>query len=159
MIIKLLPASPQPTILFAVTFANIPDGLPMPLGWGNQLHALALDGIDPPESLHTLDKSAHLSCLVEEVIFDVPAMIISCRFLDGTIEEWPLMASKCLQALENISDDVNEAAQETERERAREKAKERENELKHAESLNSPPSTVRVTKHKKQRSLLMSLVA
>lgn len=158
MLIKLIPAAPHPTVLFAITFQDLNEGL-VPLSWSSQLNHLSHDDLEVPKTVHSLDKAAALPCLLEEVAFDVPAMTISCRFMDGATDQWPLIGDGCLRSLEDITDDVNESAIEAEREKEREKAKERERDRRRSEVLNSPTTSVKVTRHKKQRSLLMTLVA
>ncbi|PBK76141.1 hypothetical protein ARMSODRAFT_905635 [Armillaria solidipes] len=158
MLIRLLPAASHPTVLFAITFQNLPDDLFNPHAWTTHLSHLSVDGLDAPELVHCLDKAAFIPSILKEVTFDVPMSTISCRFVDGSTEEWPLRAPGCLQALNSVLDDVNQSALVTEREKEREKVKEKERK-DGQQSLNSPPTTVKVTRHKKQRSLLMSLVA
>jgi hypothetical protein len=157
MLIRLIPAAPHPTVLFAITFQNLPDNLPNPLSWTQQLNCLSMDDLEIPRAIHSLDKSAAIPNLVEEVSFDVPTLTVSCRFIDGSLEEWPLMGAGCLKALENVLNDVNESALETEREKEREKEIEKEKE--NLQSVVTPPTSVRVGRHRKQRSLLMTLVA
>jgi hypothetical protein len=107
MLIKLIPGSPNPAVLFALTFANapfayscdkplpsVPDdisletALYMSLGWANQLNALAIDDLDPPTALHALDRAAGIPTLLQEVTLDVPSNIVRCLFVDGSVEEW-----------------------------------------------------------------------
>ncbi|KAK0469313.1 uncharacterized protein EV420DRAFT_1258853 [Desarmillaria tabescens] len=158
MLIRLLPAASHPTVLFAITFQNLPDDLYNPHAWTTHLSNLSVDGLDAPELVHCLDKAAFIPSILKEVTFDVPMLTISCRFADGSTEEWPLRTAGCLQALDSVLDDVNQSAVVTEREKEREKVKEKEHK-DGQQSLNSPPTTVKVPRHKKQRSLLMSLVA
>ncbi|KAK0205207.1 hypothetical protein DFS33DRAFT_744420 [Desarmillaria ectypa] len=158
MLIRLLPAASHPTVLFAITFQNLPDDLFNPHAWTTHLSNLSIDGLDAPELVHCLDKAAFIPSILKEVTFDVPMLTISCRFVDGSTEEWPLRPAGCLQALDSVLDDVNQSAAMTEREKEREKVKGKERK-DGQQSLNSPPTTVKATRHKKQRSLLMSLVA
>ncbi|KAG7451553.1 uncharacterized protein BT62DRAFT_1000807 [Guyanagaster necrorhizus] len=158
MLIRLLPPASHPTVLFAITFQNLPGDLFNPHAWTSHLSNLSVDGVDTPELVHCLDKAAFIPSILKEVTFDVPMLMISCRFVDGSTEEWPLRAARCLLALDSVLDDVNHSAVLTEREKEREKVKEKERK-DGLQSLNSPPTTVKVTRHKKQRSLLMSLVA
>ncbi len=158
MLIQVVPNSPNPTVLFAIEFNNLLEHLPTPPAWLYQLQCLSLDDLDPPNCIHALDKAASVACLVQKLTFDIPTLTVSCAFVDGLVEEWPLMGAGCLRALEGVVDDVNDSSVEVEREKERERV-EQERERKRIQSLNSPPSSIKVTRHKKQRSLLMSLVA
>jgi hypothetical protein len=152
MQIKLIPATSEPAVLFAVTFPNL-DYLPMPPSWAEQLRILQHDELELPPSMHTLDRAAGLTGLVSEITFDVPALVISCRMTDGVVEEWPLMEKRCLGALERVVRDVRESSAEMEKEMLLEKEKERR---RHEFPTSS---SGRFPRHKKQRSLLMTLVA
>ena len=107
MLIKLIPNSPNPAVLFALTFANAPfayspdrphasipddvsaeNSLFMSPGWANQLNALAIDDLDAPTALHALDRAAGVPTLIQEVTLDVPSNTVRCLFIDGSIEEW-----------------------------------------------------------------------
>ncbi|KAJ7594200.1 hypothetical protein C8J56DRAFT_1043972 [Mycena floridula] len=159
MLIRLLPhqnhpENPNPTVLFAVAFQNLPDTLPLPFSWASQLNALSMDDLELPTSVHSLDKSVVLPCIIEQVTFDVPAGTISCLLIDGSLETWPLCDSRNL--LDRVINDVNDSAAIAEFERERERMRQEA----HAESLKAEAlSSVKVKTHKKQRSLLMSLVA
>lgn len=159
MLIKVVPGGDYSTILFAVTFQDLPDGLPQPVSWSNQLHSLVQDDLEVPDNIHALDKAVWITCVLNEVCFNTSTLTVSCQFIDGHVEEWPLIGAEVLAQLEDVLFDVNESALETDREREREIAKAREQERRRSESLNSPPPSVKVTRHKKSRSLLMSLVA
>lgn len=151
MFIRLIPTPPLSPVLFAVTYPDIDESLPLPNAWVEQLHVLKHDGLDSPPTIHALDRAAGLVGIVTEITFDIPALVITCKMLDGTVEEWPLMEKGCLRALEDVVADVHESA-ESDRETVLENERGRS-----AES--PPPLSGKVTRHKKQRSLLMSLVA
>lgn len=90
------------------------------------------------------------------------SLTICCLFVDGSSEKWPLAAPGCLKALESVFRDVDMSSAPAQTEREREKERERlKQELarQQRQFLNSPPTTVKVTKHKKSRSLLMSFVS
>ncbi|KAF8634380.1 hypothetical protein AX15_000950 [Amanita polypyramis BW_CC] len=122
MLIKLIPDSPNPAVLFALTFANAPfayspdsphasvpdevsaeNSLFMSPGWANQLNALAIDDLDAPTALHALDRAAGIPTLIQEVTLDVPSNTVRCLFIDGAVEEWmwpinpqiPVPVDKC----------------------------------------------------------------
>ncbi|KAK2460033.1 hypothetical protein APHAL10511_007956 [Amanita phalloides] len=107
MLIKLIPESPNPAVLFALTFANapfvyspdkphasVPDDISMETslfmspGWVNQLNTLVIDDLDAPIALHALDRAAGIPTLLQEVTLDVPSNTIRCLFVDGSVEEW-----------------------------------------------------------------------
>ncbi|TRM66951.1 hypothetical protein BD626DRAFT_534992 [Schizophyllum amplum] len=122
MLLKLIPVAPQPTVLFSISFRNIEaqgvDALPP--AWNTQLRALLIDELEVPQGTHALDKAAGIPSLLDEVVFDVPALTVSCRFLDGALEEWPLMERICLEKLDRVVADVSQSAQEAQREQLRE---------------------------------------
>ncbi|TFK52943.1 hypothetical protein OE88DRAFT_1643673 [Heliocybe sulcata] len=124
------------------------------------LQRLATSELELPGSIHALDKSAWVVCVLQEVTFDLCAETITCVFVDGQREEWPIVggtANRCVKALESVLNDVNSSAKENEKERS---AGVEENQH---HSRQSSTNTIKPTdgpvKHKKQRSLLMSLVA
>lgn len=173
MLIKLLPAPPHPSVLFNITFEDLPDGLALPQTWTTHLSNLMHDDLPIPKYQHALDKASFLPCILEEVGFDIPALSVTCRFIDGSVEEWKIdlsgsqgrLGAKCLKTLESVVDDVCLSTLDSDREREREKQKEKEREReKEKERLRSlqqasPSSTVKSTKHKKKRSLLMTIVS
>jgi hypothetical protein len=169
MLIRLLPNPPHPSVLFNINFEDLPDGLSLPPTWTTHLSNLMHDELPMPRFQHTLDKATYLPCILEEVTFDVPALSVLCRFIDGSTEEWKIdlggLGTKCLKTLESVVEDVCLSTLETERERQREKQKEKEREReRERERLRllqhgSPSSSVKSTKHKKKRSLLMTIVS
>lgn len=146
MFIRLIPSPPHSAVLFAVAFPDL-DNISLPPSWVDQLRILQHDHLEIPSSIHVLDRAAGLVCIITEITFDVPALTISCKMVDGSIEEWPLVENGCLDALSGVVSDVNESAE-------MERVTELESEKRRAES-----PTGKVTRHKKQRSLLMTLVA
>ena len=162
MLIKLVPSTSEPTVLFSFDFPHLPPNLQIPPAWANQIAVLNLDDLELPSVLHALDKSASITALLQEVTFDMPTLTISCVFVDGAQEEWPLMGPGCIEALETVIRDVNESAAEADRESEREVARERWREYERERLLTTAmplPVTHKPGRHKKQRSLLMSLVA
>lgn len=173
MLIKLLPAPPHPSVLFNITFEDLPDGLALPQTWTTHLSNLMHDELPMPRYHHALDKASFLPCIIEEVVFDMPALLVTCRFIDGSIEQWkidleglrPCLGAKCYKALESVVDDVYLSTLQSERERERERQKEKERELeREKERLRllqqaSPSSSIKSFKHKKKRSLLMTIVS
>jgi hypothetical protein len=154
MFIRLIPSPPHPAIIFTVSYPdidNIPN-IPLPPSWDDQIRLLKHDDLELPTTIHALDKAAGLVSIILEITFDVPALIISCRMLDGSLEEWPLMEKRCLAALESVVSDVNESA-------ILEREIELENENRRLSTDSPMPISGKITRHKKQRSLLMTLVS
>ncbi|THH16211.1 hypothetical protein EW146_g4390 [Bondarzewia mesenterica] len=153
MLIRVIPTPPFPTVLFTITFPNLPPDLPFPPYWDVQLQRLSAEELEVPQSVHALDKSAWIAALLVEVTFDMTSLTATALFVDHSVEEWPLMGQGCVSALESVLADVNLSADESEREKERSAA-----------GSQSPvplpaPAQAKPIKHRKQRSLLMSLVA
>jgi hypothetical protein len=147
MLLRLIPNPPLPAVMFAVKFPNLPEQLPLPPNWIAQLQQLANDDLDIPNNTYLLDKSTWIIALLEEVTFDLGCSTIICSFIDGSVEEWPMLQYDCIHALETVLSDVDQSTFE-----------ERDNQA--PSSIPSPPSTpTKPSKHKKSRSLLMSIVA
>lgn len=128
MIIRLVSPAPQPTILFCVTFRDLPRDLPPPQGWVSQLQQLARDDIPFPKSLQSLDKSIGVVSLVDEIVFEISESVsmVSCKYIDGAVDEWPLQGQGFSDAIKSILADVYEAAAADERARQQEQEKERD---------------------------------
>ncbi|KAG5650980.1 hypothetical protein H0H81_010327 [Sphagnurus paluster] len=159
MLVQIVPQTADAhlsAVVFAVVFEDLEPDLPNPLSWTTLLQNLRRDELEIPARVHALDKSAGIISLLEDVTFDLSTNAISCRFLDGSVEHLPFAGARCVKALQRIILDVNESSLHIDREREEEKMRELEKERKRLE-LTSPPT--KVTRHKKQRSLLMTLVA
>jgi hypothetical protein len=160
MLIRLLPAPSQPTVLFKLSFENFSDSRQIPAAWSNQLSALALDDLEVPNLLHAFDKAVGLQSILEEVVFDLVKGKVRCFFIDGDIEEWSiddesgsergcdcggqkisgvLGCGTCrrfatlTERLESVLDDVNESAKEAEREKQLDEAERQREEEDEAE--------------------------
>ncbi|KAA1471990.1 hypothetical protein DENSPDRAFT_880924 [Dentipellis sp. KUC8613] len=144
MQICLIPPPPCHTILFTLSLPSIPQELPFPPYWDAQLDRISAEELDAPHSAYALDKSAWIAVVLQEVTFNMLTMTVSARFLDDSVEEWPLMGRECLDALNRVLQDVREAADIGERERQR---------LMAARVPVPAPTPTKVSKHKKQRSL------
>ncbi|KAJ7109777.1 hypothetical protein C8R44DRAFT_934449 [Mycena epipterygia] len=119
MLIKLAPppsAAATPTILFAISFPDLPLSLPVPPAWAAQLARLTADDLEAPPVLHALDRAAALPCLLAEVLFDLPAARVACTFLDGAAEDWS-MDARCADMLARVIQDVEESGRAEERAR------------------------------------------
>lgn len=171
MIIQLTPPSPHPTVLYPITFHDLPPTVTGPAAWTSQLNALIADALECPASLHALDKAAFLPAVVREVGFTIVSapsqsnsrrrdrdgrgeenVKVECKFIDGTVVSWtegPL----CAELLHGVVTDVRRAGEEREREINEEEdirrriIEERERERASRLSLpntpsGSPPNTI-----------------
>lgn len=151
MLLRLIPDTSFPTVLFTLTFTNLPDVVPFPQNWQLQLQQLLQEELEMPDCIHALDKSVWATCLLHEVSFNIVSKTISCRFVDETCLDWSIADDRCIQILQSVLADVNESSCDIEREKARQPVP--------PTPPSRPSSPMKVTKHKKSRSILMSLVA
>lgn len=157
MLIRLIPPVPEPAILFSISFPNLPANIELPFSWRYQIDRLAVSDLELPVDIHALDKAAGIPTLIDEVSFHISSATVTCRFLDGSREEWPLLSVACMEALQRVMNDVNESGLVSERERRKDQDQPR---IGEEAALPVPVSTpVKASRHKKQRSLLMTLVA
>ncbi|KAH9944899.1 hypothetical protein B0H21DRAFT_436235 [Amylocystis lapponica] len=149
MLIHLIPRQSHPTIFYSVSLPDPCERVQMPAGWSAQLQRLHADEIDIPNTVFALDAATWLTAVIHDVTFDLPGGTVSCSFIDGQGVQWPLVG-ECIDALEQVVADVIQATAEKERESA-----------PPAPLVQPEPSVPeqKPTKHKKQRSLLMSLVS
>ncbi|KAG1859202.1 hypothetical protein F4604DRAFT_1160385 [Suillus subluteus] len=165
MLIRLVPSVSHGTVLYNVSFPiNFPN-LPTPPAWSNQLHILtSVLRLEPPQNIHVFDRSVGLVARITEVIFDVPAKEVVVSFVDGRIEKLP-MNSQCMQMLQGVVDDVK-ACSELE---SRRDSFECPTSASICSSVvssqdipsisSAPPKSPKLSRHKKQRSLLFSLIS
>ena len=157
MLLQLHPPHPHPVIQLPFGFKDLDHGLPNPHSWTAQLSNLMHNELDLPKTLHSLDKGVGITSLLEQVTFDLPSLTVSCRFVDGVIEEWPIITPGHVVSLHDIMSDVELATAEDDRQRERMVEKERERDVARQ---RPPPSSIRLGRtHKKQRSLFMSIVS
>ncbi|KAH8080709.1 hypothetical protein BXZ70DRAFT_637422 [Cristinia sonorae] len=156
MIIRLVAPSPVNTVLFTVSFnTKLPSHLTSPPFYANQLQLIAQHDLDHPSGYHwhALDKSTWLIAALHEVVFDLTLgnnlIVVRSTFSDGDTKEWSFKSDKCMSDLLKVCQDVQWAGRQAEWERY-----ERYGVLPPSESEVLQPK-----KHKKQRSLLMSLVS
>lgn len=150
MLLRILPDTKVPSVLFTLTFPHLPLDLPCPPSWNAYLQRLAVEELELPRDLHSLDKAAWISTILAEVTFDMTRGVVRALFIDDTVQEWPLMDKTCLITLDGILKDVNLSTMDFSA--PKEKAVEKPTESR-------PPTPSKSVKHKKQRSLLASLVA
>ncbi|KAH9474675.1 hypothetical protein JR316_0013139 [Psilocybe cubensis] len=183
MLLKLIPALSEPTIHFSLSFSDLPYNLPTPAAWTSQLAQLMHEDLETPTTLHSLDRSAGVTSLLEEVELDVALGEVRCRFIDGKVERWGFWegisragafrhidgeqyGKRLSDALEKIVKDVHESTLEDERvlrERAWEKQKVERNRsfssVTAASVAKVSSGSSKPTKHKKSRSFFMQIVS
>ncbi|KAG0697129.1 hypothetical protein DFH29DRAFT_164793 [Suillus ampliporus] len=165
MLIRLIPSGPNGAVLYNVSFpTNLPD-LPIPPAWSNQLHLLtSVLRLDAPQSIHVFDRSVGLVARVLEVMFDVPAKEVAVSFVDGCSIKLP-MNSQCMQMLQGVVDDVRAcSAQESRRDSfdgatSASVCSSVASSQEIPSTSGAPPKSPKLSRHKKQRSLLFSLIS
>lgn len=176
MLLRLEPLQ-EPTVHISFTFKDFPQNLTSPLGWTTQLSHLVVEELEVPSTMHSLDKAAGITSLLEEVIFDVKRQEVRCLFADGGIEEWgfhctgghktgieaendahdgELEGRRLLAMLEGVVRDVRASTQEDER-ATLEKGKPVVR-LERSKSVSVRTGN-KLSKHKKQRSMFMQFVS
>lgn len=109
MHLRLISPHPTPAVYLSLSFPFNAPHLPLPPTWSFSAQRLANDDLEIPNAIHFLDKSTWIISVLDQVIFDLSSLTITCHFIDGTKEEWPLVAMECVRALENVVADVNSA--------------------------------------------------
>lgn len=158
MIIRLIPDGPLPSVLFTLSFTTPPPPtLPISQSYLNQLQVLSQHDLDSPNCVHMLDKAVGVISLLHEVLFDLSSFkdkrraAVKCTFIDGEVQEWTIVNEKCVEDLSGVLRDVGWSAMQA-------KVEEYERSSRTAQ-VNPAPPVPTTKKHKKQKSLLMSLVA
>ena len=146
MRLRLISHPPTPMMLFTISFVHT-DLYTHHLNWDSQLAILSAADLEQPRSVYALDSSAWLTEILEEVTFDVVSLTVSVVFIDGRTDDWPLMDSACIEALEDLLNNLRSAIR-------------RPTPILPPAPPPSPIAPVykKPVKHKKQRSLLMQLV-
>lgn len=109
MHLRLISPHPTPAVYLSFAFPYNAPHLPLPPAWSIFAQRLANDDLEIPNAVHFLDKSTWIVSVLDQVIFDLSSLTITCLFIDGTKEEWPLVTMDCVRALENVVADVNSA--------------------------------------------------
>ena len=140
-----------------------------------------MEELEVPGTLYSLDKSVKLMSLLDEVIFEIKdgtgdrdgggggdddekTVRVTCRFVDGALEEWATTGAGLISALDSIIHNVQESTLEDGKERERYRQSQLQNNRSRALSrLSMPPGLSPMTttkpRHKKQRSLFMQIVS
>lgn len=153
MHLRLVSPHPTPAVYLSLSFPFNAHHLPLPPTWSFSAQRLANDDLEMPNAIHFLDKSTWIISVLDQVIFDLSSLTITCHFIDGTKEEWPLVTMDCARALESVVADVNSAlSSETRR---------RENPTTASQSTTPLPAPIQSPtrpKHRKSRSFFGPLV-
>ena len=151
MHLRLISPHPTPAVYLSLSFPFTAPHLPLPPTWTFSAQRLANDDLEFPNAIHFLDKSTWIVSVLDQVIFDLSSLTITCHFIDGTKEEWPLVAMDCVRALENVVADVNFALS------AEHKRKD-STAAPQSTPLPAPTQPPTRAKHKKSRSFFAPLV-
>lgn len=153
MLIYLLPADPHPRLYHSVNLTDPYERVAFPAGWAAQLNCVHAEDLDPPTTVHMLDKASWLTAVIEQLVFDLVSQTVSCTFISGPTLQWSFAAQNaCVEALEGVLTDLVQSQVEARRERVAATPKYEP----HPEMFPQPVS-VKPGKHKKQRSLLSTL--
>ena len=168
MLIRLVPPSPHPTILYGVTFPSVlalhdlGPSATIPAAWSSQLQIItSILQFEPPSSIHMLDRAVGLVARVHEVSMDVSQKEFVLRFVDGRVTNIP-MNSDCVRMLLGVVLDVK-GCSESESQRGSMDGSACSGST--VASTEDPPSgkcptkSPKPGKHKRQRSLLFSLMS
>ncbi|OAX40395.1 hypothetical protein K503DRAFT_855366 [Rhizopogon vinicolor AM-OR11-026] len=163
MLIRLIRLSAHHSILYTLTFPdNLPD-LPIPPAWSNQLHLLtSVLRFDSPHDIHVFDRSVGLVAMICDLTYDLPAREVTVNFIDGRSVKIPMNA-QCTQMLHSVVDDVQTCTeQETQRDNLEETFASVCSSVASSQdipSILSAPQKSPKGRHKRQRSLLFSLIS
>lgn len=153
MHLRLVSPHPTPAVYLSLSFPFNAPHLPLPPTWALSAQRLANDDLEIPNAIHFLDKSTWILSVLDQVIFDLSSLTITCHFIDGTREEWPLVAMDCARALESVVTDVNSALSTETRKKDYTTAPPQS-----TASLPAPTQSPARSKHKKSRSFFAPLV-
>ena len=172
MLLKLVPPPPHPTIHFSLTLPAFPSYLDTPQFYTAQINHLLVEDLEVPDTLYALDNSVKLMSLLDEVTFEImdgggddeKTVRVTCRFVDGALEEWATTGAGLISALDGIIHNVQESTLENDRERERYRQSQFQNGRSSSRALNRLsmpliPMTGSKPRHKKQRSLFMQIVS
>ncbi|KAI6038662.1 hypothetical protein EDC04DRAFT_2896188 [Pisolithus marmoratus] len=165
MIINLIPPFSHRNIAYEVNFPctlPFPD-LPCPAAWSAQSSLLtSVFRLENVSNIHVFDKAVGLAARIREVELDVPRKEIQATFIDGRIAKFA-MNPDCARMLESVADDVR-AFNEVEGQRSSLESSACASTTSSTDDLHSlaKSNSLRLhksVKHKRQRSLLFSLIS
>jgi lysozyme family protein len=113
MYIRLVPRRTDDTaVVYNIGFKSLPESL-LPQRWLGTHHQLRVDGVIEPESIYALDAASAPVAIIHQVEFDLRCRTISCTFINGKEEVWPIDSPRrdhqgrtCEEMLDSVSDDV-----------------------------------------------------
>lgn len=168
MLIRLIPPSPHPAVLYALTFPNVLSlqslgpGATIPAAWSSQLQIItSFLQLEPPSSIHLLDRAVGLVARTREVSMDIPQKDIMVKFIDGRVVNIP-MNSDCVRMLLGVVLDVKGCSEPESQRNSTEGSACSGSMTGSAENIPSgsgPTKSPKLGKHKRQRSLLFSLIS
>ncbi|KAG6331564.1 hypothetical protein ID866_7525 [Astraeus odoratus] len=165
MIIRLTSSFPHRCISYELNFPCVlpfPD-LPLPAAWTAQSSLLtSAFQLENAANIHVFDKAAGLVARIQEVELDVPQKEITVSFIDGRSTRIA-MNPDCARMLDSVADDVR-AFNEADGYRSSLEGSTCDSTASSTDDLHSlnganslkPPKSA---KHKRQRSLLFSLIS
>jgi hypothetical protein len=164
MLVRLISSARHSHILYTLAFpTNLPN-LPIPPAWSNQLHLLtSVLHFESPHNVHVFDRSVGLVARIHDLTFDVPAKEITVSFVDGRGLKFP-MTAQCIQMLQSVVDDVQTCSdEEARRDNLEETPVSVCSSVTSSQDVPSmssaPPKSPKSGRHKRQRSLLFSLIS
>lgn len=168
MLISLVPPSPHPTILYGLAFPSVlplhklGPGATIPAAWSSQLQILtSVLYLEPPSSIHMLDRAVGLVARVREVTMDITQKEIEVRFVDERVVIIP-MNSDCARMLSSVVVDVKGCREPESQRNSMEGSACPGSTAGSTEGLpsgGSPAKSPKSGRHKRQRSLLFSLIS
>ncbi|KAI6163584.1 hypothetical protein EDD17DRAFT_1568573 [Pisolithus thermaeus] len=165
MIINLIPPFSYRSISYDINFPCIlpfPD-LPCPAAWSAQSDLLtAVFRLENATNIHLFDKAVGLAARIREVELNVPRRVIQVAFIDGRDAKFAMNAD-CVRMLEGVADDVRvfneEEGQRSSLESSACASTTSSTDDLHSLNKGSSPKAHKSVKHKRQRSLLFSLIS
>jgi hypothetical protein len=156
-----------------------PSYLDTPQFYTAQINHLLMEDLEVPDTVHSLDKSVRLMSLLDEVMFEIvdgtgdrdgggdddeKTVRVTCRFVDGALEEWVTTGAGLTSVLDGIIHNVQESTLKNDKERERYRHTQSQNSRLRALNRLSMPSALSAmtgtkSRHKKQRSLFMQIVS
>ncbi|KAI6141793.1 hypothetical protein BKA82DRAFT_4198173 [Pisolithus tinctorius] len=165
MIINLVLPCSQRNITYDINFPctlPFPD-LPCPAAWSAQSSLLtSVFRLENASNIHVFDKAVGLAARIREVELDIPRKEIQVTFIDGRSAEFA-MNPDCARMLESVADDVR-AFNDVEGQRSSLESSACASTTSSTDDLHSlnkgsSPRLHKSVKHKRQRSLLFSLIS
>lgn len=165
MIINLIPPFSYRSISYDINFPctlPFPD-LPCPAAWSAQSNLLiAVFRLENATNIHLFDKAVGLAARIREVKLDIPRRVIQVTFIDGRNAKFA-MNTDCIRMLESVADDVRAFNEEEDQRSSLESSAcastTSSTEDLHSLSKGSSLRPHKLVKHKRQRSLLFSLIS